>query len=66
MTFSFPDLYAHAERDGERDEDQEVREQRQEEGAAVWRVRGGYLKREHHYFININFLFGDIWQFFRN
>ena len=51
-TFSFPDLYAHAERDGERDEDQEVGEQRQEEGAAVRRVRGGYLNREKHYVIS--------------
>lgn len=52
MTLSPSDLNAHAERDGERDEDQEVGEQRQEEGAAVRRVGGGYLKREHHYVIS--------------
>ena len=65
MTFFF-NLDAHTQGNGKRDKNEEVGEKRQEEGAAVWRVRGGYLKREHHYFININFLFGDIWQFFRH
>lgn len=49
LCFSFSDLDTHAERDGERDEDEEVGEQGQEEGAAVRRVGGGYLKRKHHY-----------------